>query len=226
MARPSDPKAKGRLLAAAERVFIEHGLDRAKVEDITRAAGLSKGAFYLHFKTKDDAFKEILASALAELQQIVNEVEGSREKWSGLPHQELIGHWLEDDLKIFECLWRHRSIMKLVLDGGGSPDYQHLIDVFADGAEQTSFRLVTQGVKLGYYRADLDPRQAAAFVAGGYDRLARRLVREKKKPDLLRWLSGAQALCLSALGTQEFARTCLNVNAVRLSESGRRRKSA
>jgi AcrR family transcriptional regulator len=62
MARPSDPKAKSRLLEAAERVFIERGLDRAKVEDITRAAGLSKGAFYLHFKTKDDAFKEILAA--------------------------------------------------------------------------------------------------------------------------------------------------------------------
>ena len=56
MARPSDPNARMRLLEAARRIFIEHGLDRAKVEDITREAGLSKGAFYLHFKTKDDAF--------------------------------------------------------------------------------------------------------------------------------------------------------------------------
>ncbi len=67
MPRPSDPNAKGRLLKAAEQVFIEHGLERAKVEAITRAAGLSKGAFYLHFRTKDDAFKAILAGALAEL---------------------------------------------------------------------------------------------------------------------------------------------------------------
>jgi len=226
MARPSDPKAKGRLLSAAERVFIAHGLDRAKVEDITRAAGLSKGAFYLHFKTKDDAFKEILSSALAELGHIVNEVEAARESWVGRPHAELFQHWLEQDLKIFECLWRHRAIMKLVLDGGGSPDYHHLIDVFADGAEQTSLRLVTQGMVLGYYRADLDPPQAAAFVAGGYDRLARRLVREKKKPALTAWLIRAQTLCISALGTPEFVRACVNVNTQRLSESGHERVSA
>jgi AcrR family transcriptional regulator len=226
MARPSDPKAKSRLLAAAERVFIDRGLDRAKVEDITRAAGLSKGAFYLHFKTKDDAFKEILSSALAELGGILNRVEASQSTWKGRPYTEIIERCLDEDLEIFECIWRHRPIMRLVLDGGGSPDYHHLIELFAEGAEQTTLRLVTRGIAQGYYRADLDPVQAAAFVAGGYDRLARRLVRERRKPNLVRWLMGAQALCISALGTPDFIRACVNVHAARLSESGRRQASA
>jgi AcrR family transcriptional regulator len=226
MARPSDPKAKSRLLQAAERVFLEHGLDRAKVEDITRAAGLSKGAFYLHFKTKDDAFKEILASALAELGQLLGEIETSRAVSSGRPFAEIVERALDEDLKLFECIWRHRPIMRLVLDGGGSPDYHHLIELFAEGAQQTTERLVNQGLARGYYRDDLDPKQAAAFVAGGYDRLARRLVREKKKPNLERWLIGAQALCVRALGTADFIDACVNVHAARLSESGRRRASA
>jgi AcrR family transcriptional regulator len=226
MARPSDPKAKSRLLTAAERVFIERGLDRAKVEDITRAAGLSKGAFYLHFKTKDDAFKEILSSALAELGELVGRVEASQGSWKGLSYTAIIERCLDEDLQIFECIWRHRPIMRLVLDGGGSPNYHHLIELFAEGAEQTTLRLVKFGVEHGYYRADLDPAQAAAFVAGGYDRLARRLVRERKKPNLVRWLMGAQALCVSALGTSEFIAACVNVHAARLSESGRRRASA
>ncbi len=226
MARPSDPKAKSRLLIAAERVFIERGLDRAKVEDITRAAGLSKGAFYLHFKTKDDAFKEILSSALAELGGILNQVEAAQSSWKGRPYTAIIESCLDEDLQIFECIWRHRPIMRLVLDGGGSPDYHHLIELFAEGAEQTTLRLVTYGIEHGYYRPDLDPVQAAAFVAGGYDRLARRLVRERRKPNLVRWLMGAQALCINALGTSDFIRACANVHAARLSESGRRRASA
>jgi AcrR family transcriptional regulator len=226
MARPSDPKAKSRLLEAAERVFIERGLDRAKVEDITRAAGLSKGAFYLHFKTKDDAFKEILSSALAELGGILNQVEAAQAGWKGRPYTAIIESCLDEDLQIFECIWRHRPIMRLVLDGGGSPDYHHLIELFAEGAEQTTLRLVTYGIEHGYYRPDLDPAQAAAFVAGGYDRLARRLVRERRKPNLVRWLMGAQSLCINALGTSDFIRACANVHAARLSESGRRRASA
>jgi AcrR family transcriptional regulator len=226
MPRPSDPQARSRLLEAAGRIFIQHGLDRAKVEDITRAAGLSKGAFYLHFKTKDDAFQEILSSALAELARILGEVEAARDGWNARVQRHLIAQWLDADVKIFECLWKHRSIMRLVLEGGGSPNYHHLIEVFADGAQKTTERLVQRGMREGYYRADLDPKQASAFVAGGYDRLARRLVRERRKPNLARWLLGAQALCVRALGTPDLIEVCVNVHAEHLSESARRRKSA
>ena len=226
MARPSDPQARARLLAAAERVFIARGLERAKVEDITRMAGLSKGSFYLHFRTKDDAFREILSSALAELGAILAEIEASRAASVVVPHGELIGTWLEQDLRIFGCIWKHRPIMRLVLEGGGSPDYMHLIDLFAEGAQQTTERLVRYGIENGYYRSDLDPVQAAAFVAGGYDRLARKLVREKRKPNLERWLIGAHGLCIRALGTPEFIQAAVNVHAARLSETSPRKASA
>jgi AcrR family transcriptional regulator len=226
MARPSDPNARTRLLEACGRVFIEHGLDRAKVEDITRAAGLSKGAFYLHFKTKDEAFKAILASALAELGTILGNVEGSRAVSANTSYPAILEEWLANDLAIFECIWKHRSIMRLVLEGGGSPDYHHLVDLFGQRAQQTTERLIHIGLERGYYRAELDPKQAAAFVAGGYDRLARRLVRERRKPNLERLMLGAQALCVHALGTPEFVTACVNVHAGRLSESSRRRVSA
>lgn len=218
MARPSDPSARTRLITAAREVFLEHGLDRAKVEDITQAAGLSKGAFYLHFKTKEEAFKEILSGALAEVGSIMQDLEAARvnDAQSGL--ERVIEGWLTGDIAIFECLWKHRAIMRLVLDGGGSPDYQHLIEVFAEGAEQLVERLIRFGIEQGYYRPDIEPKQSAAFVAGGYDRLARRMVRERKKPDVERRLIAAQSFCLRALGTPTLIAIAANVHARRLSE--------
>jgi AcrR family transcriptional regulator len=218
LARPSDPSARTRLIAAARHVFLEHGLDRAKVEDITQAAGLSKGAFYLHFKTKEEAFKEILSGALAEIGAIMHALEAARASYAEAGLERVVEAWLEGDVAIFECLWKHRAIMRLVLDGGGSPDYQHLIEVFAEGAEQLVARLIRFGIERGYYRPDIEPTQAAAFVAGGYDRLARRMVRERKKPDLERRLLLAQELCLRALGTPSMIETAMNVHARRLSE--------
>jgi len=222
MARPSDPNARTRLIAAARTVFLERGLDRAKVEDITHAAGLSKGAFYLHFRTKEDAFREVLGGALAELGQILAEAESSRAQGVGQELEATIGDWLDRDVEIFECIWKHRAIMRLVLDGGGSPNYQHLIEVFAESAERTTERLIRFGIEHGYYRPAIEPQQAAAFVAGGYDRLARRLVRERKKPDLRVLLLGAQGLCLRALGTPTFVQAAENVFARRLSEQAAR----
>jgi AcrR family transcriptional regulator len=218
LARPSDPSARTRLIAAAREVFLEHGLDRAKVEDITQAAGLSKGAFYLHFRTKEEAFKEILGGALAEVGGIMQELEASRLKDANAGVERVIESWLVGDMAIFECLWKHRAIMRLVLDGGGSPDYQHLIEVFAEGAEQLVERLIRFGIEQGYYRPDIEPKHAAAFVAGGYDRLARRMVRERKKPDIERRLIAAQSLCLRALGTDAMIEVAANVHARRLSE--------
>src|SRR5580693_286916 len=73
MPRPADRRAKIELLRAAEAVFVEHGLTAAKVEDITARAGVSKGAFYLHFPTKEDCFRQIVEGFLAKLASCLDE---------------------------------------------------------------------------------------------------------------------------------------------------------
>ncbi|MGO8787520.1 MAG: TetR/AcrR family transcriptional regulator [Terriglobia bacterium] len=45
-----------RLLAAAEAVFIRDGFQAAKLEDIAKAAGYTRGAFYANFQSKEDLF--------------------------------------------------------------------------------------------------------------------------------------------------------------------------
>src|SRR5712692_808680 len=58
MARPADPNAKEAVVAAARAEFARRGLRGARIEDITAACGLSKGAFYLHFESKEALFRE------------------------------------------------------------------------------------------------------------------------------------------------------------------------
>ena len=73
MPRPADRRAKIELLRAAEAVFVEHGLSAAKVEDITARAGVSKGAFYLHFESKEDCFRQIVEGFVAKLATCVGD---------------------------------------------------------------------------------------------------------------------------------------------------------
>src|SRR4051794_27153106 len=49
---------RARILAAARRLFKEHGPERVSVAQVTAAAGLTHGAFYGHFASKDDLFVE------------------------------------------------------------------------------------------------------------------------------------------------------------------------
>ncbi len=49
-----------RLLAAAEKTFARDGFEAARLEDIARMAGYTRGAFYAHFNSKEDIFFALL----------------------------------------------------------------------------------------------------------------------------------------------------------------------
>ena len=60
------PKSKNqareqRILDAAAELIIHYGYDKTSVSEIAEAAGISKGAIYLHFASKDALFEALLA---------------------------------------------------------------------------------------------------------------------------------------------------------------------
>lgn len=53
-------KRKFQLIKAAAKVFARKGYDGSTTEDISREAGLTKGALYFHFKSKEDIFLAVV----------------------------------------------------------------------------------------------------------------------------------------------------------------------
>src|SRR5271165_757285 len=49
-----------RLIEAAERVFIRKGIDDASVDEISEAAGYSRGAFYSNFEDKEQLLLAVI----------------------------------------------------------------------------------------------------------------------------------------------------------------------
>jgi AcrR family transcriptional regulator len=70
-----------RILNESMRLFLERGYHGTSIDDITKAAGLTKGALYWHFKDKEDLLKRIIKEFekrfLDGLIQAVNGVQGS-----------------------------------------------------------------------------------------------------------------------------------------------------
>lgn len=53
-------QTRAKLVDAALQLFSTSGYEHATVDDISQAAGYSKGAYYFHFSTKDDILLELL----------------------------------------------------------------------------------------------------------------------------------------------------------------------
>ncbi len=59
------------LLESAAAVFTQKGFEAATVEEITEAAGFSRGAFYSNFETKEELFLTLIESRIqGRLQEI------------------------------------------------------------------------------------------------------------------------------------------------------------
>ena len=52
------------ILDAALAVFDEEGLDRARLDDIARRAGIAKGTIYLYFPNKEALFREVVRQTI------------------------------------------------------------------------------------------------------------------------------------------------------------------
>ena len=50
----------GRILTQAMKIFLEKGYHGTSIDNITRAAGVTKGALYWHFKSKEDLLERIV----------------------------------------------------------------------------------------------------------------------------------------------------------------------
>lgn len=57
------------MLEAATSVLARSGFERATLDEIVREAGFSKGAFYVHFESKDDLFWAMLEERISREQE-------------------------------------------------------------------------------------------------------------------------------------------------------------
>jgi TetR/AcrR family acrAB operon transcriptional repressor len=62
-----------RIFDAAAELIAHYGFDKTTMDDIARTAGVSKGALYLHFKSKDDLFEALLLQEAERMSDVMME---------------------------------------------------------------------------------------------------------------------------------------------------------
>lgn len=73
MAR-KNPGRRQELITAAQQLFYAKGYENTSVNDIIKAVGVSKGAFYHHFDSKTAVLEAIVAQMVNEIQSNLQEI--------------------------------------------------------------------------------------------------------------------------------------------------------
>lgn len=197
MARLPDHTTRDALLKSARAVFARCGFDAAGVEVIARGAGVAKGSFYLHFRSKEDCFLELVHQLFAYLEALVAErslevcrlwqrllaQEATDEQWQAELRRENEVHYQQ----ILRAIWTWRDIAGLLVTGGTGARFGYLIEQMAQRIVERELRWTRLEQEAGLLRHDVDADHYIGFVAGGFIGLAQQMVRRSEPPDFAAW---------------------------------------
>lgn len=73
------------LLAAGRQMLSERGFDRLNLEEVSEVAGVTRGAVYHHFGSKEGLFRSVLEEVMAEQgRRILARAEAAEDPWNAL----------------------------------------------------------------------------------------------------------------------------------------------
>jgi AcrR family transcriptional regulator len=146
-----------RIVEAAIKLFSTYGYNKASVDDICAKAGISKGAFYHHFKSKQALFLALLDGWL---QTIDHAIEASKDKTAPETFMQMteafpyIFETAGEGLPMFLEFWLQASRDKKVWEASIAP-YRRYHRYFTS--------LIKKGVQEGSF-VEVDPELASRMI--------------------------------------------------------------
>jgi AcrR family transcriptional regulator len=157
--RPDDRAPE--IARAALELFVTKGFAATKLEDVAKAAGVSKGLPYLYFKNKEKLFKAVIVEAISEPLVRANELVDSFEGTTEELLRELTAKFREFAESPLG------GVIKLILaEAGNFPDVARFFcsDFDLRGRELFAM-MIRRGVARGEFRAVDDVDTTAIILA-------------------------------------------------------------
>ena len=150
-------ETRTKIMESAIKLFSNSGFNKASVDDICEEAGISKGAFYHHFKSKQELFLALLDGWL---QTIDSAIEASKDKTVPETFMQMseaypfIFETAGDGLPMFLEFWLQASRDKKIWEASIAP-YRRYHKYFTS--------LIKKGVDEGSF-VEVDPELASRLI--------------------------------------------------------------
>lgn len=153
---------KEKILQAAQRVIVQHGISGATMRGIAREAGLSTGAIYHYYKNKEEVLYDIMDKSLSESTRI-----SEKSKYKEETPEAIIAEISENILKRFEKISENR--LQLYLSHEAMVGNEELVSKFKEKYKEWISR-TEDLIKILYQREDNKYTRAfASLLIGAID---------------------------------------------------------
>lgn len=163
--KPGARTAPDALLETAFRLFAERGYKAVRLEELAEAAGMTKGAIYYYFDSKEDLLRHALQyrhrEIFAEIAEASRATRGPASAKIRLVLRKVWQRWLEPG-------WGHAFRL---LVGEVSVEFPAIFRLWAEEGPIQGWELVSslieEGIGTGEFRQDVDAVVAGRVVLSG-----------------------------------------------------------
>ena len=129
------------ILETAKKHFLNDGLTGASLRNIVKDAGLTTGAFYKYYPTKEALFDALTDPYLERLYEIYDQVVSEFEKLSADDQTKSVASMSNDGMEqMLDYVYDHYDNFKLLLKCGDSGKYEDFIHRIVNREIESSHR--------------------------------------------------------------------------------------
>jgi AcrR family transcriptional regulator len=147
----------GEIVQAAMAVFAEKGFAAARLDEIAARAGVSKGALYLYFATKEDLFRAVVEQAIAPNIEAMRAIIAAHPG----PIGDLMRLVPERIAELLETL-PVGGVVKMVIGEAGN--FPELARVWHDRLVAQALRAMTDAIAAAQARGEVKPGDPRSYA--------------------------------------------------------------
>jgi AcrR family transcriptional regulator len=153
---------RAELLDCAQRLFLTRGYEQTTVNDVIAATGLSKGAFYHHFRAKEDLLEAIAGRFASESLGFIQALQSDPQLDALQRLNRLLSlgrEWKR------EHIGELRAMFTTLLDPQNATLYHRIVEAVSDVLAPALAEIIGQGEAEGVFDAG-DPAVIAEVLLG------------------------------------------------------------
>ena len=180
------------ILSAAKAEFLEKGFKSASLRNIVKTAGVTTGAFYGYYKSKEELFDALVGRQYAEFMGMFTE---TQDKFSELPpdeQRENMGKQSGDGMRrMMDYAYANKDIFKLLLCASEGTKYENMVHEMVKIEVDATHRFADVMEKAGYTKYAVDPILEHMLVSGLFSAFFEVIIHDipyEKAPEYLKEL--------------------------------------
>lgn len=176
-----------KILEAAQEEFLEKGFQKASLRNIVKIAGVTTGAFYRYYSSKEALFAALVephaAAVMGKFMQTLNDFEAL----SGEEQTVRMSNTSGDCIAwILDYVYEHYDQFRLLICCADGTPYENFVHNMVEVEVESTYKYIEVLCAMGHTVSDIDKQLCHMVASGMFSGMFEMIVHNMSKKDAVR----------------------------------------